>query len=108
MEPATDIIARVREAEAEAVRLVHAAEEARREAVLAAEAAAGLQVAEAGNRARSGYEASLARAEAEAAAIVREAETRAAELDDSVTEVLADRMAKAVQRLVAELKRQWQ
>lgn len=103
-----DIIGLVRAAEAEAAEAVKRAEEDRRQAFAQAEQLAAAAVAEARERCRREYGAALEQARAEAARLQSEAGVEAEAAARAVQVVPEERLDKAADLLVENLRRQWQ
>ena len=103
-----DIIGQIKAAEAEAAAAVKQAEEKRRHAIAEAEKQAAAAVTEARERCRREHEAAVARANAEAAEFTGKARVEADAAAKAVQEVSEDRLDKAADLLVENLRRQWQ
>ena len=103
-----DIIGLVRAAEAEAAEAARLAEEERREAIAQAEQQAAAAVTEARERCRREHEAALVRTRAEAGELQAKAGTDAEAAARAAQVVPEDRLSKAVDLLVDNLRRQWQ
>ena len=103
-----DIIGLVRAAEAKAAEALKLADEERRLAVAQAEKRAAAAVAEARDRCRREYEVALERAKAEAAELQAKAVTEAEAAARAVQAVPEERLGKAADLLVENLRRQWQ
>ena len=103
-----DIIGLVRTAEAKAAEALKLAEEDRRQAVARAEQQAAAAVAEARERCHREYKAALEQAKSEAAEIQSKAGVDADEAARAVQAVPEERLSKAADLLVENLRRQWQ
>ncbi len=106
--PDNDIIEKVRAAEAEVQQAVEAAEEERRKAVAEAEEQRVKAVAEAKVRLQQEYAAAVDRAKSGAAENEKHGGSEAAAEADALKQVPADRMEKAVERVVEALHQKWQ
>jgi vacuolar-type H+-ATPase subunit H len=103
-----DIIGLVRAAEAEAAEVVKRAEEERLQAVAQAERQAKAAVVEARERCNREHDAALAKAATEAAELQSEAQAEAEAAARAVQVVPEERLDKAADLLVENLRRQWQ
>jgi len=103
-----DIIALVKKAETEAAEAVKRAEEERREAIAQAEQQAAAAVAEARERCRKEQEAAVEKAKAEAAELESKAKAEAEAAARDIKVVPEERLEKAADLLVENLRRQWQ
>ncbi len=103
-----DIIGLVRAAEAQAAEAAKLAEEERRQVIAQAEQQAAATVTEARERCRREYEAALAQAKTEAGELQVRSGKDAEAAATAAQVVPEDRLGKAVDLLVDNLRQQWQ
>lgn len=103
-----DIIALVKKAETEAAESVKRAEEEKRQAVAQAEQEATKALATARERCTRDQEAAMEKAKAEAAELQSQARAEAEAAARDIQVVPQERLEKAADLLVENLRRQWQ